>query len=344
MIGLINYFQKNWANLAMEEPLRVTTYIFPGLSPFHLAVPGLIFGTDRTSIGMPGIDYRLASLDGAGVALPGGLSARADGDVSLMADADLAIIPSWGDIEAPVPPALVQALIAQIRAGGQMMGLCLGTYALAGAGLLDGRVATTHWAWADHFRLRFPDVRLNPGALYVDSGPFLTSAGVAAALDACLHQVRKIMGETVAGRLARSIVMAPHRAGGQAQFIERPVIRDPQSGRLASALAHIAGKVQEEWSLDRAAGQAGMTRRSFARHLRAQTGVSFGEWLAEHRVALACELLERTGLLVDAIAEASGFGTSANLRNHFARCVGLSPSAWRMRFSARRMNEAAFVA
>lgn len=315
--------------------MRVATFVFSGMSAFHLSVPGLIFGTDRTALGMPRIKYRLVSLDGRHTRLPNGLVVEPEGDVSLLARSDLAIIPSWADLDAPVSPALAKALRSVAAKGGKVVGLCLGTYALAGSGLLDGRTATTHWAWVDHFRQRFPEVNLDAGALYIDSGPCLTSAGVAASLDACLHLVRMTTGEAVATRLARAIVMAPHRAGGQAQFIERPVIDDPQGGRLAGALTRIAGAAHQKWSLDRAASMAGMTRRSFTRHLRAQTGRSFNDWLADRRVALASDLLEKTRLSISDVAEKAGLGTSANLRAHFARRTGLTPSAWRAQFAAQ---------
>lgn len=315
--------------------MRVTVFVFPDLSPFHFSVPSLVFGADRTGIGMPRIDYRVASLEGAVTGLQNRLSIEPDGDVALLAQSDIAIIPSWRDLDAPVSPRLAEALHATISAGGRVVGLCLGTYALAGAGLLDGRAATTHWAWANHFRSRFPKVKLDPSALYRESGPCLTSAGVAAALDACLHLIRQVSGETVATRLARSVVMAPHRPGDQAQFIERPIVEDPRGSRLAAALADVASRLHEHWPLDRAANSAGMTRRSFSRHVRSQVGTTFGDWLAEHRMAMACALLEESRLSIDAVALATGLGTPENLRLQFARRRGLAPSLWRAQFAKR---------
>ncbi|WP_196257872.1 helix-turn-helix domain-containing protein [Pelagibacterium limicola] len=315
--------------------MRVVTFAFSGMSPFHLSVPGLIFETERKAIGLPHIDYALASLDGNDVKLPNGLLMRPAGDVTLLAQADLAIIPSWTDLDGAIPQALVDALNDVVNSGGRAAGLCLGAYALAGAGLLDGKEATTHWSWADHFSNRFPEVRVRPDMLYVESGLCLTSAGVAAALDACLHLVRTTYGETVAARLARAIVMAPHRSGGQAQFIERPVPQQPSDKQLAAALDRIGKDAGLRWSLDSAADAAGMSRRTFTRRLKAQTGQSFSDWLAERRVSLACEMLERTGLSVDAIAETSGLGSPANLRTRFARYTGLTPTEWRARFAAR---------
>ncbi len=315
--------------------MRVTVFVFPELSPFHLSVPSLIFGANRTGIGMPRIDYRVASMDGANTRLQNRLFIEPDGDVKLLAESDIAIIPSWRDLDAPVLPQLADAMHATIRAGGRLVGLCLGTYALAGAGLLDGRAATTHWAWANHFRGRFPRVKLDPNALYLEAGPCLTSAGVAAALDACLHLVRQMSGESVAARLARSVVMAPHRPGGQAQFIEYPIAEDPQGSRLASVLAKISGRIHEHWSLDLAANAAGMTRRSFSRHIRSQNGTTFGDWLTERRIAMACTLLEESKLSIDAVAEATGLGTPENLRAQFSRRRGLSPSLWRAQFTQR---------
>lgn len=309
--------------------MRITTFVFPQMSAFHLSVPALIFGEDRTALGMPAIEYRLASADGGATALPNGILAQPDGDLSLLSSADIAIIPSWNDMDDPIAPNVAAALQTVVANGGRVVGLCLGSYALAGAGLLDGQKATTHWAWADHFRRRFPRVTMDAAALYVDAGSCVTSAGVAASLDACLHLVRGLGGEALAAHLARSIVMAPHRPGGQAQFIERPLVEDERSDRVTGALARIAAEAGRHWSLDLAAEAAGMTRRSFTRHLRAQTGQSFSDWLMQRRIAQACELLERTALPIDVVADKSGFGSAANLRIHFARHVGLPPSNWR---------------
>ncbi|MGL4278871.1 MAG: GlxA family transcriptional regulator, partial [Albidovulum sp.] len=207
--------------------------------------------------------------------------------------------------------------------------------ARAGAGLLDGRRATTHWGWADHFAARFPDVQLDAAALYVEDGPCVTSAGVAAALDCCLYLVRRVAGEGPAAALARRIVMAPHRAGGQAQFIDQPLPRDQRADRFGRALDDIAAALAEDWPLDRAAALAGMTRRSFTRRLRDRTGSAFGDWMAERRVAAARNLLESTDLSIDHIAEATGLGSPANLRSQFARRVGIAPSRWRASFATR---------
>jgi AraC family transcriptional regulator, transcriptional activator FtrA len=314
--------------------MKVSALAVGGMSAFHLSVPGLIFGEDRTGLGLPRFDYALTTQDGAPVDLAFGLGVAAPAGVDRLATSDIAIVPSWRDLDGAVAPALAEALRAVIARGGRVVSLCLGTYALAGAGLLDGRRATTHWSRAEHFARRFPKVELDPAALYVEDGPVLTSAGVAAGIDCCLHLIRQIAGEAVASNLARHIIMAPHRAGGQAQFITRPMPADARAGRLGAALNAIARRAAEPWPLDQAANLAGLTRRSFSRHLRAETGLSFGDWLAEQRLSLAREMLETTGLPVETIAVAAGLGTPTNLRQHFARAMGVTPSAYRAQFAA----------
>lgn len=314
--------------------MRIAALAFPGMSAFHLSVPALIFGEDRRAMGLPQFDYQVVAEIPGSIALSGGMSTVAVAGPEALATADIAIVPSWRQLDDPVPGSIAEALRAAAEGGGRVAGLCLGAYALAGAGLLDGRGATTHWGWADHFAARFPSVRLDASALYVEDGPCVTSAGVAASLDCCLHIVRRISGEAVATALARRIVMAPHRAGGQAQFIDQPILRSDRDNRLGRALEAIATALGEDWPLDRAAEMTGMTRRSFTRQLRSRTGAAFGDWLTERRIASARNLLERTDLSIDRIAEATGLGTSANLRIQFTRRVGLAPSRWRAQFAS----------
>lgn len=250
--------------------------------------------------------------------------------------ADIVIVPSWRDPDETPPPALPAALRKAAARGATVAGLCLGAYVLAAAGLLDGRRAATHWAYADDFTRRFPAVRLDPAALYVDDGPFVTSAGTVAAVDCCLHMLRGMLGAEVANRVARRLVTPPHRSGDQAQFIERPLPAAPGDLRLAALLDWARARLDRPLSLDVLAAQAGMSRRTFTRRFRDLTGATVGDWLLGERLTLAQRLMEQGGVSVEDAATAAGFGSAASLRRHFAAAFGVSPTAWRRAFTQRR--------
>jgi transcriptional regulator GlxA family with amidase domain len=211
-------------------------------------------------------------------------------------------------------------------------GLCLGAFVLAQAGLLDGCRATTHWRWAPAFAASFPQVRLDPGVLYVEDGKVVTSAGTAASLDCCLHLLRAMIGAELANRVARRLVVSPHRPGGQAQFIEQPLPKPARGDRLGSALDWALRHLSESPGIDELAARAAMSRRSFTRHFRARAGTSFNAWLNTQRLAYAQRLLEASALPVEQVAAKAGFGSALSLRQHFMQRFGTSPSAWRRQF------------
>jgi transcriptional regulator GlxA family with amidase domain len=203
---------------------------------------------------------------------------------------------------------------------------------LAAAGLLDGRAATTHWAWADDFARRYPRVRLDPNVLYIDDENITTSAGTAAGLDCCLHVLRRLAGSHAANQVARRLVVPPHRQGSQAQFIDEPVPERQNGEKLAGLLDWLRANLQTDHSLDALAARMAMSRRNFTRRFRETTGATVGAWLVGQRVALAQRLLEDTDLPIDRIAERSGFRTGATLRQQFAETLKTSPSAYRRAF------------
>lgn len=319
----------------MSRPI-IATVAFDGISPFHLSVPCLVYGEDRTELGLPRFDFRVCALEkGVVLATQSGLGLVAPYGLEGLAGADIVIVPSWRDIDEPVPGALCDALIAAHRAGALIVGLCLGAFVLAAAGLLDGREATTHWASARRLGEMYPAVRLRPDVLYVDTGDVVTSAGVAASLDCCLHVVRRHHGAEVAQRLARRIVLSPHRQGGQAQFIEHPVPAEARTDRLSQALDAVLADLGATHSLDSVAARAGMTRRTFTRRFQHQHGASFARWLNAQRVLFAQELLETTQHSVEAIADLAGFGTPTSMRQHFAASLATSPAQYRREFARR---------
>jgi transcriptional regulator GlxA family with amidase domain len=207
--------------------------------------------------------------------------------------------------------------------------LCLGAFPLAEAGLLDGLTATTHWQFAAALAARYPKVDVDCDVLYVDAGRVLTSAGVAAGLDCCLHQLRGLRGADAANRVARQLVIAPHRQGGQAQFIERPLPVSGSDGRFAGVLEWVTQRLEQAHSIDALAERAAMSRRNFTRHFRQATGTSFKQWLLGQRLAHAQWMLESGDASVEVVAQQAGFGSALSLRQHFRTVLQTSPSAYR---------------
>ena len=212
---------------------------------------------------------------------------------------------------------------------------------LAAAGVLDGRRATTHWRYTEELARRYPRIEVDPDALYVDEGPVLTSAGSAAGLDLCLHIVRRDHGAAVANSVARRLVLAPHREGGQRQFVATPVARQSGPGRLAALLDWLPAHLDETLSVGDLARRAGMSLRTFQRRFRETTGVAPGEWLIQQRVARARHLAETSDLTVEEVATRSGFAAVETLRFHFRRVVGTTPSAYRLAFARRKESAGA---
>ena len=229
---------------------------------------------------------------------------------------------------------LVAALRTAHARGARLVSICSGAFALAAAGLLDGREAATHWRYADELQRRHPGVRVNPDVLYVDDGDVLTSAGSAAGIDLCLHLVRRDHGSEVANQVARRLVVAPHREGGQAQFIERPVPADPADGESAVArtMEWALGRLDTRIGLPDLAREAHLSPRSFTRHFRRATGTSPARWLLDQRVRASLELLEASSLPVEHVGAAIGIPSPAAYRRHFARAMGVSPAAYRRAF------------
>lgn len=319
-----------------KDPLRgarqIAIVVFEGLSPFHYAVPQLVFGEDRQVLGVPRLSVTVCGERRGPVRCASGLTVNAGATYAALERADLVVVPSWS-MKGPVPSRLTTALQRAKDSGATVVGLCLGAFVLAEAGLLEGKRATTHWHWASEFRERFPNVQLDPQVLYVDEGDgAVTSAGTAAGIDCCLHLLRRMCGAEVTNRVARRIVIAPHRAGGQAQFVEEPVPRSPTGERLASVLEWAVAHLQQPHSIDSLAKRAALSRRTFTRHFQKATGESALQWLLKQRLAAAARLLEGGTQSIEAVADAVGFGSAASLRQHFTRAYGVSPQGFRKQF------------
>lgn len=322
----------------MTDP-AVAAIAFDGISPFHLSVPCLVFGADRTELGLPRFDFRVCAIEDGPIRTDAGLTISVPHGLSALDDADIVIVPSWKDLRSSPPAALIDALLGAHERGALIVGLCLGTFAVAATGLLSGRRAATHWAYADQLQELYPDILVEPEVLYIDNGDVVTSAGVAAGLDCCLHVVRARYGAEAALRLARQIVLSPHRQGGQAQFIERPIARTGNADRFTQALEAVRKTLGEPHGLDSVAGHAGLTRRTFTRRFQKTIGTSFGDWLTEQRVQLAQRLLEATEKSMDTVAFEAGFGSATSLRQHFAARLRTSPAQYRREFSKSAQEE-----
>ncbi|MDX2546151.1 helix-turn-helix domain-containing protein [Streptomyces sp. WI04-05B] len=307
-----------------------------GMLHFELAVAYEVFGSDLS--GLPGLAFPWYDLTVCGPAPVhvGRFLMEPDAGLDQLPYADTVIVPGWADVDIAPPAELVDAVRAAHEAGARVASLCTGAFVLAAAGLLDGRRATTHWAHTDVLAARHPLVEVDPDVLYVDNGSsVLTSAGKAASMDLCLHLVRLDHGSAIANTVARRLVVPPHRAGGQAQFVTAPV-PEQDDHPLAELLPWAIERLDRPLTVEDLARRANMSSRHLGRHFRTVTGTTPLQWLLTQRIRRAQELLEATGDSVDAIAEAVGMGTATTLRRHFNRTIGVPPDAYRRTFRSTR--------
>lgn len=310
----------------------VGVVVFDRISPFHLSVPCILFGEDRMAECKIKLELKVCALEQGPLRTTAGFSIDAKYGLEALNQADMVIVPTWRDTEEIPPKALLDALRCAHARGALVVGLCLGSYVLAAAGLLNGLEATTHWHWASDLAAKYPAIKVNPEVLYVDQGNIITSAGTASAIDCCLHIIRRELGADIANHVARRMVVSPHRQGGQAQFIPQPVQSTANVDRFTEVLEWSRKNLHQSLSLDRLAQRAAMTRRTFTRRFRRIMGVTVGQWLLSQRLALAQQLLEASNLSVEAIAEQAGFGTATSLRQHFGRTYQVSPLQYRKNF------------
>lgn len=309
---------------------RVAVLAFEGVSPFHLAIPGVVFGEALAPDER--FEVLVCAAERRPLATSAGYKLTGLAPLSALQAADVVVVPSWHDVQQRPDERVLRALREAHAAGAYVVGLCLGAHVLAEAGLLDGRRATTHWAYAPALAARFPAVQVEPDVLYVEDDSLMTSAGTAAGLDACLQLVRRRLGAARATQAARRLVIAPHRDGGQAQFIEQPLPLTRGGHRLTALMAQVRQRLHEDHDLDSLAAAAHMSRRSFTRLFKSLNGCTVLTWLLRERLQLAQQLLEQTDQPVERIAELAGFGSAESLRLHFRRAFQLAPLAWRQRF------------
>ncbi|MEV0123699.1 helix-turn-helix domain-containing protein [Streptomyces sp. NPDC050703] len=314
----------------------VALAVTDGMLHFELAIAHEVFDAPPAAVTVPWYDFDIC---GTAAVTVGRFRLRPEHGLDRLRRADTVIVPGWADVDVAPPTDLVDAVRAAHEAGARVASLCTGAFVLAAAGLLDGRRATTHWAHTEALAARHPEVEVDPDVLYVDEGSVLTSAGKAAAMDLCLHLVRLDHGSSVANAVARRLVVPPHRAGGQAQFVATPVPAGDEHA-LATLLPWVLERLDQPLTVEDLARRAGMSARNLGRHFRAATGTTPLQWLLTQRIRRAQELLERTDRGVDAIATATGMGTATTLRRHFNRTLGVPPDAYRRTFRTRPRADA----
>lgn len=313
--------------------MRIAVYAFDDITMFHLAAPLMVFGEVTRLDLAPDWQTRLWTDHPGAVRTAEGYPVGDVAGPETVEWADIVIVPSWPAPSTPIGPVLKQTLHQAHARGAVIAGLCLGAFALADAGLLDGRAAVTHWEAMPVLAERCPGSEVDSSVLYIDHDDVLTSAGTASAIDACLHLVRKHLGSAAATRVARHLVVAPHREGGQAQYIERPLARAATDTVIAEVIEWALTRLDEPLTIERLAEHAKMSRRSFVRHFQQATGTTPARWVLERRLQEARVLLETTDWGIDAVASTCGFGSSITFRQNFTAAFSTTPTGYRRHFA-----------
>ncbi|MGE3910064.1 MAG: transcriptional regulator FtrA [Chloroflexota bacterium] len=316
-----------------NRPHTVAAVVLNGVHPFELGVACEVFGLERPELGVPWYRFLVCAAEPPPLRTGAGFLLDTPHSLADLTDADTLAFTHWRSPDEPVPPALIEAVQAAYDRGARLLSICSGVFVLAAAGLLDGRPATTHWRYTDDLARLYPRIDVRQDVLYVDAGQVMTSAGTAAGIDLCLHVVRQDFGAEIANAVARRMVVAAHRDGGQAQFVERPMLPTAGEDALGRAVNWALEHLNEPLSVDQLAEQADMSPRTFARQFRAAHGTTPYRWLLLQRLLLARQLLETTDCSVEQVAERAGFGAAQAMRLHFKRSVSTSPVAYRRLFA-----------
>jgi len=310
----------------------VVLLALPGVGPFEFGVICEVFGIDRTDTGGPTFDFAIATADPGPVRTSMGYDVIVTNGLDVAAEADLIAVPSYA--AAGMDERYLEVIRAAEARGAWVLSVCSGAFALARAGILEGRKATTHWMYADRLAAEYPGTDVDPDVLFVEDRRVVTSAGTAAGIDAALHIVRKEMGAAATNVIARRMVVPPQRDGGQSQYIESPV-QEYTSDSFAIVADWMLENLDQDLTVDQLARKALMSSRTFARRFRADMGTTPAAWLNRQRIIRAQQLLESTDRALEAIAQDTGFGTAAVMRHHFLKVLQTTPTMYRRTFGAR---------
>jgi transcriptional regulator GlxA family with amidase domain len=308
----------------------VAVIVFNEFSPFHISVPGIVFGRNTLNEAFFNLEF-VAGEEGPMLS-DMGMEIHTTAQLDALEHSDIIIVPYWRAVDERPNAKLIDALCRAHTRGAIVVGLCLGGYVLAYAGLLAGKRAATHWELEQDFTQRFPETSLDTNALYVEDCGVITSAGTAAGIDCCLYIFRKYYSSTIANRVARRMVVPPYRDGGQAQFIDQPIPVTTSDSRINALMDNIRSNISQKYTLDELAGSVMMTRRTFTRKFHKATGMAFGEWLTSERLNLAQDLLESTDLSIDQIVAKTGFSSILIFREKFKERYAVTPNRWRKTF------------
>jgi AraC family transcriptional regulator, transcriptional activator FtrA len=312
----------------------VAAVAYDRLCTFEFGCTVELFALPRPELDVPWYDFAVCAAERGPIRAAGGIAVHVSHSLQLLERADTIVIPGWRDADEDPPGELLRKLRQAYDRGARLCSICSGVFVLAATGVLAGKRATTHWKYVDRLTKQYPDITVEPNALYVDEGQVLTSAGSAAGLDMLVHLVRKDFGARIANQVAQRLVIPPHREGGQAQFVPRPVASD-ERGRLSKLLDWIRGHLAAEHTVESLAERASMSPRSLQREFKAATGLAPYSWIVRERIERAKELLETGRLPAQRIAERVGMGSAESLRHHFRARVGTTPAQYRARFFRR---------
>lgn len=310
----------------------VVALAYDRLCTFEFGCTVELFALERPELGVDWYDFAVCAVEPGPIRAAGGITVQAPYAPELLELADTIVIPGWRDADELPPPAVLDMIRAAHRRGARLCSICSGVFVLAAAGVLDGQRATTHWRYADRLAQRYPRIQVQPDDLYVDNGQIITAAGSAAGLDMLLHLVRRDYGARVGNLVAQRLVVAPHREGGQAQFLPRPMAQGEQ-GRLSRLMDWLRSHPEQPHTVSSMAARAAMSPRTLQRQFQQATGLGPVEWLIRERVAIVKDMLEMPDVPLAQIAERAGFGSEESLRHHFRRLAATTPGAYRRRFA-----------
>ena len=310
----------------------VVALAYDRLCTFEFGCTVELFALERPELDVDWYDFAVCAVEPGTIRAAGGITVQAPYAPELLERADTIVIPGWRDADEVPPPAVLDMIRAAHSRGARLCSICSGVFVLAAAGVLDGQRATTHWRYADRLAQRYPRIQVQPDDLYVDNGQIITAAGSAAGLDMLLHLVRRDYGAKVGNLVAQRLVVAPHREGGQAQFLPRPMAQGEQ-GRLSRLMDWLRSHPEQPHTVSSMAERAAMSPRTLQRQFQQATGLGPVEWLIRERVAIVKDMLEVPDVPLAQISERAGFGSEESLRHHFRRLAGTTPGAYRRRFA-----------